>query len=114
MEGVGGKPAWYILLTSARINIIYGCTYRSWIFILEGLVTVIAGAASFFIIQDFPDDARFLTEAERAFVIRRLQADDQFSAGGETLKWKYIWQSIFDIKTWLGSKLRAMLFYPEL
>ena len=40
MDGVGGKPAW------------------AWIFILEGLITVLAGAASFWIIQDFPDTDR--------------------------------------------------------
>jgi hypothetical protein len=85
MEGVGGKPAW------------------AWIFILEGLATVLAGAASFWIIQDFPDTAKFLTEEERTFVIRRLQSDDKFSAAGEQLKWKYIHKSLVDWKTWLGS-----------
>lgn len=38
-----------------------------------------------------------------AFVIRRLQDDDQFSAAGENLKWKYIWDALFDVKTWIGS-----------
>ncbi|KAJ7623132.1 MFS general substrate transporter [Roridomyces roridus] len=84
MEGIGGKPAW------------------AWIFILEGLATVVAGAASYWIIQDFPDTAKFLTDAERAVVIRRLQADDQFSAAGENLQWKYIWKSVLDWKTWVG------------
>lgn len=65
---------------------------------------MIAGAASFFIIQDFPDTARFLSERERAFVIHRLQADDQFSAGGEQLRWRYIFKSILDWKTWVGSE----------
>jgi len=87
MEGVGGKPAW------------------AWVFILEGLATFLAGAASFWIIQDFPDTAKFLTEAERTVVIRRLQSDDQFSAGGETFKVKYIFKSILDWKTWVGSGL---------
>ncbi|KAJ7603423.1 major facilitator superfamily domain-containing protein [Roridomyces roridus] len=73
-----------------------------WIFILEGLATVVAGAASYWIIQDFPDTAKFLTDAERAVVIRRLQADDQFSAAGENLQWKYIWKSVLDWKTWVG------------
>ncbi|KAF8269763.1 major facilitator superfamily domain-containing protein [Lactarius quietus] len=84
MDGVGGKPGW------------------AWIFILEGLATVVAGAASFFIIQDFPDTARFLSEAERAMVIRRLQDDDQFSAGGEKFKIRNIVNSLKDWKTWLG------------
>lgn len=86
MDGIGGKPGW------------------AWIFILEGLITVLAGAVSYWIIQDFPDTATFLTEEERTVVIRRLQQDDQFSAAGETLKWNYIWQSLMDWKTWIGSE----------
>ncbi|KAA1470213.1 MFS general substrate transporter [Dentipellis sp. KUC8613] len=84
MDGVGGKAGW------------------SWIFILEGLATIIAGILSFWIIQDFPDTAKFLSEAERTVVVRRLQSDDQFSAAGENLRWKYIWKSVFDWKTWIG------------
>ncbi|CAE6446279.1 unnamed protein product [Rhizoctonia solani] len=84
MDGIGGKPGW------------------AWIFILEGLATVLAGAASFWIIQDFPDEAKFLTEEERAFIVRRLQSDDQFSAAGEKLRAKYIFQALKDWKTWLG------------
>ncbi|KAF7790035.1 hypothetical protein EIP86_000984 [Pleurotus ostreatoroseus] len=87
MDGVGGKPGW------------------AWIFILEGLITVVAGFASFWIIQDFPDTAKFLSEEERTFVIRRLQQDDQFSAAGEHLRMKYIWQSLLDWKTWIGMLL---------
>ena len=86
MDGVGGKPGW------------------AWIFIIEGLITVLAGFASFWIIQDFPDTAKFLTEKERTFVIRRLQGDDQFSAAGEHLRMKYVWQSVLDWKTWIGSE----------
>ncbi|KAF8632919.1 hypothetical protein AX15_001640 [Amanita polypyramis BW_CC] len=89
MEGIGGKPGW------------------AWIFIIEGLATVVAGAASFWIIQDFPDNARFLSEEERVFIIRRLQGDDQHSAGGENLKWKYIIQSFLDWKTWVGMLIYA-------
>ncbi|KAF8553585.1 MFS general substrate transporter [Imleria badia] len=83
MAGIGGKAAW------------------SWIFILEGLATVIAGALSFWIIVDFPDEATFLTEAERTVVIRRLEGDDQFSAGGERLQWRNIVASLTDWKTYL-------------
>lgn len=89
MEGIAGKPAW------------------AWIFILEGLATVVAGIVSFWIIQDFPDTAKFLSEAERTVVVRRLQGDDQFSAAGEKLRWKYIWQSLLDWKTWVSSECFA-------
>jgi len=87
MDGVGGKPAW------------------AWIFILEGLITVLAGVVSPWIIVDFPDNATFLTEAERTVVIRRLQSDNQFSAVGERLKWKHIKKSFTERKTYIGSKL---------
>ncbi|KAF9650536.1 MFS general substrate transporter [Thelephora ganbajun] len=88
MNGVGGKHGW------------------AWIFILEGLATVVAGFLSFWIIQDFPDKAEFLTDAERTVIIRRLQNDDQYSAAGEKLKMKNIWQSLTDWKTYL-----TMLMY---
>ncbi|KAL4069391.1 MFS general substrate transporter [Scleroderma citrinum] len=84
MDGIGGKPAW------------------AWIFILEGLVTVVAGAMSLWIIVDFPFDATFLTEAERTMVIRRLQSDDQFSAAGERLKYKYVKESVTEWKTYIA------------
>uniref|UniRef100_A0A0W0FXF6 Major facilitator superfamily (MFS) profile domain-containing protein n=2 Tax=Moniliophthora roreri TaxID=221103 RepID=A0A0W0FXF6_MONRR len=100
MDGVGGKPAW------------------AWIFILEGLVTVVAGVLSFWIIQDFPDTAKFLTEAERTVVIRRLQDDDQISAAGEQLRWKYIKMGFLDWKTWVGSFAMPLyafsLFLPSI
>lgn len=36
-----------------------------WIFILEGLATIAIAMASYWVIQDFPDTATFLTEEER-------------------------------------------------
>ena len=91
MDGVGGKPCW------------------AWIFILEGLATVVAGFISFWMVQDFPDSAKFLTDAERAVVIHRLQTDDQYSAAGEKLRTKYIWQSFSNWKTYLTSKQDFLL-----
>lgn len=38
------------------------------------------------------------------FVIRRLQDDMQYSAGGETFNKRYIWKSLTDWKTWIASK----------
>lgn len=48
-----------------------------WIFILEGMATIIIGIASFFLVADFPEDAKWLTEEERHFVITRVGGDDQ-------------------------------------
>jgi MFS family permease len=82
MKGVGGKPGW------------------AWIFILEGLFTVLVGIASFWMVHDFPDEARFLKEHQRVRVIRRLKEDKQHSAEHETFQWQYAWQSLRDWKTY--------------
>ncbi|KAI0814876.1 MFS general substrate transporter [Irpex lacteus] len=84
MDGIGGKPGW------------------AWIFILEGLFTVLCAAASFFILEDFPETAKFLNETERVWVIRRLQSDMKHSAAGESFKMKFVWQSLRDWKTWVA------------
>ena len=84
MGGVGNRPGW------------------AWIFILEGLLTVVFGVASFWMVHDFPDGARFLSDDDRARVIRRLMLDQQASAEPE--KWDnfYLWSSLRDWKMWLG------------
>ncbi|KZT38162.1 MFS general substrate transporter [Sistotremastrum suecicum HHB10207 ss-3] len=87
MDGVGGKRGW------------------SWIFILEGIVTIIAGIASFWIIQDFPDRATFITEPERQFLINRLQEAGR-NTSNEPFSVKYVLQSMRDYKTWI-----CMLIY---
>ena len=83
MKGVGGKQGW------------------AWIFILEGLATVLVGVASFWMVFDFPDEARFLSDIDRQRVIRRLKADQQSSAEHESFKMEYFWASVKDWKTWL-------------
>ena len=105
MDGVGGKPAWAWIFSESLVHFFAFFVWpKIYLPVLEGLATVLAGAASFWIIQDFPDTAKFLTEAERTVVIRRLQGDDQFSAAGENFKTKYIIMALKDWKTWLGSE----------
>ncbi|KFY43665.1 hypothetical protein V494_01870 [Pseudogymnoascus sp. VKM F-4513 (FW-928)] len=46
-----------------------------WVFIIEGLITVAFSVCAFVIIPGFPEDAKFLTEPERAFLLKRLRDD---------------------------------------
>lgn len=84
MDGVGGKPGW------------------AWIFILEGLLTVLFGISSFWFVYDFPGEAKFLSDSDRARVIRRLRTDSQTSADHEEFCWNHLWSSLADWKMWLG------------
>ncbi|MCJ1286622.1 hypothetical protein MMC26_005968 [Xylographa opegraphella] len=85
MAGVGGKGGW------------------AWIFILEGLATFLLGIVSFWMVHDFPDDAKFLSPDDRARVIRRLKLDNQSSAEHEEFKMEYFWAAVKDWKTWTGA-----------
>jgi sugar phosphate permease len=84
MVGLGGRPGW------------------AWIFILEGIITVLFGFASFWAVQNFPDKATFLSEVDRARVIRRLKMDQQSSAEHEEFKVQYVTAALKDYKMWLG------------
>ena len=69
---------------------------------MEGLATVLLGVISFWVIQDFPDNATFLTEDERMRVLRRLADDKQSSAHHEKFSFVYIKQGLTDWKTYVG------------
>lgn len=84
MDGIGGKPGW------------------AWIFILEGLATILVGIASFWMVHDFPDEAKFLTDDERRRVLRRLAVDKQGSSKHEDFKASFVWQVVKDWKTYTG------------
>lgn len=77
MDGVGGYEGW------------------RWIFILEGLLTVVVALFAFFSIYDFPETATFLSEEERAWVINRLKYQgsefgDKKVAEADEFRWKYV------------------------
>ncbi|KAK2798835.1 hypothetical protein FQN50_008696 [Emmonsiellopsis sp. PD_5] len=105
MDRIGGKDGW------------------AWIFILEGLATVVIGVASFYTVYDFPDEAKFLSVDDRKRVIRRLAADKQSSAEHEEFKMDYFWASVKDWKTYTsaviymgcdGSLYAFSLFVPTI
>lgn len=89
MAGVGGRSGW------------------AWIFILEGLLTVLVGLASFSMAHDFPDEARFLSADDRSRVTRRLKLDQQSSASREDFSWAHVAAALRDWKTWLAMCIYA-------
>ncbi|KAM0329313.1 hypothetical protein ACHAQA_004618 [Verticillium albo-atrum] len=75
-----------------------------WIYIIEGVITIFAGAASWFIIIDFPDSPKntFLTAEEKAFVQARLAAD-RGPEEREKVTMKAILHTASDWKPWAFS-----------
>ncbi|KAF4973997.1 hypothetical protein FZEAL_9065 [Fusarium zealandicum] len=85
MEGVGGVRGW------------------RWIFIMEGLLTVVVATISYFTILDFPDRAhlksKFITKAECEQVMQRIDADRNDAA-------KEPW----DFKKWISSGTDPLIY----
>ncbi|KAB8225201.1 major facilitator superfamily domain-containing protein [Aspergillus novoparasiticus] len=79
MDGVGGYAGW------------------RWIFILEGLLTIVVAFIAPFAIHDSPETARFLTEEERRFVIHMLRTQNTGGAGEATeFRMKYVVDALLD------------------
>ncbi|KAL8277541.1 hypothetical protein RQP46_010096 [Phenoliferia psychrophenolica] len=94
MSGVGGYNGW------------------RWIFILEGLATVVAGFVAFWAISDFPSTATFLTEDERAWVVWRKRSDGSSVGEAEGISWPYIIQALTSWQVWLGTAYYISIVTP--
>lgn len=46
-----------------------------WIFIIEGLFTIVVAVFSFFVLPDWPEQARHLTEHEQRALLQKLARD---------------------------------------
>ncbi|THV07792.1 MFS general substrate transporter [Dendrothele bispora CBS 962.96] len=57
MDGIGGKPGW------------------AWIFILEGIFSVLMGVLGFFVVPSTPREVITLNDKEKELIIDRLQKD---------------------------------------
>lgn len=81
MDGVAGVRGW------------------AWIFILEGIATVVVGFACWWMIFDWPDTARFLSPEDRIRLQRRLALDKQGKTAEEYDR-RHIWAAVKDWKTY--------------
>ena len=73
-----------------------------WIFILEGTLTCVVALAFFFCIPDFPEQAKWLSENERAYIKTRLQKDQGRSAAERQIGLKDIRNVFKDFKIFAG------------
>jgi hypothetical protein len=81
-----------------------------WIFILEGILTVLVAIMAYFTLFDFPQTASFLTEEEKVFVVYRLKYQnfkDERDDGSvqvaqdDSFQWKFVRAAFLDWQVWL-------------
>ena len=82
MDGVGGKPAW------------------AWIFIIEGLLTLVCAIQGWWLVPDFPEDARFLTPREREQWQARLRRSQGLTGTPVPFTWEQVTRAFADWRTY--------------
>ncbi|KAJ5762536.1 uncharacterized protein N7511_005918 [Penicillium nucicola] len=92
----GGILAWAI----AHMKGVGGLNGWRWIFILEGLLTVIVSLLAYFWVYNYPSTAEFLSEEERQFIQLRLKNDSD-ATFDEEFTWSAVLEAIKDPKVWL-------------
>ncbi|OAP62100.1 hypothetical protein AYL99_04303 [Fonsecaea erecta] len=92
----GGILAWGI----AHMKGIGGYNGWRWIFILEGLLTVVVSISAYFFIHNYPDTAKFLNDEEREYIQHRLKVDSD-ATQDEKLDWSNVKKAFTDIKCYL-------------
>ncbi|RAL17047.1 MFS general substrate transporter [Aspergillus homomorphus CBS 101889] len=82
MRGVGGYNDW------------------RWIFISEGLLTIVMSIAAYCWVFNYPSTAEFLTNKERTYIKNRLKNDSD-ATRNEQFSWDAVGNAFQDPKVWL-------------
>ncbi|KAL8801811.1 MAG: hypothetical protein Q9182_004218 [Xanthomendoza sp. 2 TL-2023] len=81
-----------------------------WLFIIEGVITIVIAFAAYFVLPDFPRTTTWLTEEERQLAIWRLDEDigeDDWTGAQNQTFWHGMKLAFQDIKMW---NLMVLLF----
>lgn len=84
----------------------------SWIFIIEGMATVVVGFIAFFILVDFPDTAKFLNPAEKEFILWKKKYDNSSVGEEENFETRHLIQAFTDWQVWLQILIYFSIITP--
>ncbi|KAL8287347.1 hypothetical protein RQP46_003799 [Phenoliferia psychrophenolica] len=85
MDGVGGQAGW------------------RWIFYLEGIFTILFGAATAFILPSTPADSRFLSPTQKLQAMRRLELDKPEGEAADAFSWREVGKAFTSPQVVLGA-----------
>ena len=94
MDGVAGLRGW------------------RWVFILEGLLTCVVAVPFWFLLPDFPEDAKWLSDDNKAYVKARLEVDQGKSGLDRAITPKDIANVFKDYKVIIGGFMYFGLIVP--
>lgn len=91
MQGVGNRPGW------------------AWVFILEGLFTVLFGISAFFLLPRSPATCKFLSQEEKDYVIQTLK--ETGSTGKDENADQFTWRELWKAFMLPQVQLLAIIFF---
>jgi len=94
MDGAGGLRGW------------------SWIFILEGVATVLVGLIAALVMVDYPSTANFLTTDERSFVTARYLEGGDDAQDEEHYMSQQVWAAFTDWQVWALAVVQVSVTAP--
>ena len=83
----------------ANMNGLRGLSNWRWIFILEGILTILVGIASFFLVPDFPKETKWLTPKEKEYVLEKTCMNEDALS---TISFRDVMSFFKDVKNVLG------------
>ncbi|KAI8664497.1 hypothetical protein NCS55_00958800 [Fusarium keratoplasticum] len=77
-----------------------GLSGWKWLILTEGVFTIILGIIVYLVLPDFPNTARWMSQAEKDFIQARLPINAP-RAAEKDFDWTEFWQTLKDPKLWL-------------
>ncbi len=77
ISGIIGGPISGLLLGLHQVR---GLSGWQWLFLLEGIPAVVLGSVAFFFITDRPENAKWLSSEQRAWLTKKLREEEQEGA----------------------------------
>ncbi|KAJ4302875.1 hypothetical protein N0V90_001766 [Kalmusia sp. IMI 367209] len=107
LGNLSGVVSGVLAFAFSHLDGAHGLSGWQWIFLVEGIITIAFGIAVYWIFPDFPPQAKWLTEKEKAFLQARLPGNAP-QATETNFSWREIVQSLKDIRLWLFTLIWAL------
>jgi ACS family tartrate transporter-like MFS transporter len=104
---IGGPVGGALLSLNGRL----GLHGWQWLFLVEGLPAIVLGVAALFVLTDAPEDARWLSDAERDWLTGELRRERAAGAGAERADVK---RALLGAATWWLALLYLFALSAEL
>jgi MFS family permease len=83
-----------------------------WIYIIEGIITIVYGFVCFILVPSSYEKAHFLNDDDKEVMRYRAKVMHQYSGGSGEFTMKDIFIAAKDVKTWVHSALQFCCITP--